>query len=253
MLRRSTISLFLALLFVGNETRIANGGFFDELEKELPTKHPTLKHVTGKPFLVEVVQYERTRQRSWWGEVLMAFTAPEQLYYTRKAVATLGISPDDAVKYVQLKRDLIGEVTKKKGEEEWGIWPSPLGYTLCHAEMPSKNFKYQAGSSDVTFNTRVLRTPREDGLGYYSVVPYSNEGTRVSATIMLTYVKVATSGDVEKNIARLKDPNKCMFQNTCPWMCRNDNCSLVVSNCIPSDKRPDRWLAGETKGTIEHD
>jgi hypothetical protein len=65
----------------------------------------------------------------------MAFTAPEQLYYTRKAVATLGISPDDAVKYVELKRDLIGELTKKNGEEESGIWSSPPGYTLCHAEM----------------------------------------------------------------------------------------------------------------------
>jgi hypothetical protein len=58
-----------------------------------------------------------------------------------------------------------------------------------------ENFKYQARPSDVTFNTRVVRTPQEDGLAYYSVVPYSNAGTRVSAAITLTFVKVAIKND----------------------------------------------------------
>jgi hypothetical protein len=118
--------------------------------------------------------------------------------------------------------------------------------------MVSKDLKFQAGRSDVTFNTRVLRTSQDDGLGYYSVVPYSNEGTRLSATMRLTFVKVATTDDVNKAIGVLKDPNKCMFQNTCPWRCRNNDCAYA-SKCVSSDKRPDRWLAGERRGTLEGD
>lgn len=249
MFRKSTFGFFLALLFVANLGGLASAQFLDGIPREEPL---VLKQVFGQRISHTIVEYERKGERNLWRELATAQFAPEQLYYTRKAAERFGLSPEDAEKYVQVKRDLINEVAKSGREEEYGIWRSPIGYTICRAEKLSQDFEFQAGPSDVTFNARVLRTHREDGLGYYAVAPQSWKGTRISAKIGLTFLKVATAQDVKDVSALLINPDKCMFHNTCAWVCRNNNCShLNVPNCESTDKRPDRWLGGERRGDIE--
>jgi hypothetical protein len=248
MLRKSTFGFFLALLFVANGAGIANAQinlepYYGEGDMGRPR---VLTHDLRKRVSYTIVGYERKGERNWWREGATAYFAGEQLYYTRKTAERFGFSPEDAEKYVQFKRDLINEVSKRGGEEEWGIWRSPKGYTICRAEKLSQDFKFQAGPSDVTFNARVLRSRPDDGLGYYAVAPESWKGTRISATIGLTFLKVASTEDVNAVKQFLTNPQKCMFHNTCAWVCRNNNCShLNVPNCEAKDGRKDRWLSGE--------
>jgi hypothetical protein len=121
MFCRSMVGFVVALLFIGADSGVANAQlskFFEGLPEGTVR---TLRHVAGPPYIVSITPYERTAQRSWIGEFVTVLTAPEQLYYTKQAAARFGFNPDDAEKYVQIKRDLINEVTKKRGEDEYGV------------------------------------------------------------------------------------------------------------------------------------
>jgi hypothetical protein len=178
-------------------------------------------------------------------EILTLQLAPEILEATERLVSRVGVPPEKAKEYIQFKRDLINQVTKREGEEETGIFRSPDGYTFCRAEIVSYDPKFQRGASDTTMNVRVLHTRAEDGLGYYTVVPRSWQGTRITLTMQLVFVLADPNPNNPDNVVNLIRRGTCEQQNSCPWLCKSDQCSRGVRNCVPGDARPDRWLAGD--------
>jgi hypothetical protein len=210
------------------------GWFFADISNAIPRE--------PKRFIFNVVDIQRKGERSWWGEVLTLQFAPEQLQATRKAGEIFGFSGDDAVKFVQLKRNLINEVSRKEGEEETGIFRSPDRYTFCRADMVSFDPKFQEGPSDTTFNVRALHRRDTDGLGYYIVAPISWQGTEVKATLRITFVLADVNTRHRFSIINLIKSGKCYIHNSCPWVCRNNQCTRDLVGCDPDDHNPDRWL-----------
>jgi hypothetical protein len=155
MFNKRSFGLLMVLLFVTDEAAAASARItpgppnFEATKSVRNVKLPAPKRVRrheSKRFITVVVTYRKSAQRSWWGEALTATFAPEQLEYTRRLVPKLGIRPEDATKYIQFKRDLIAEVSKRVGEEEYGIWRSPDRYTFCRADLNSNNIQYQRGA-----------------------------------------------------------------------------------------------------------
>lgn len=110
---------------------------------------------------------------------------------------------------------ITGNVTKHDGEEWHGIFRAPVGYEICEARLDYGRMSITGPS---TFNTSIVRTPNDNGLGFYAVIP-KNRPTRqwVDAYFVIKYVQAGTVGQ-----------NKCAPTGSYPWLCKGQECNPLT-------------------------
>jgi hypothetical protein len=110
---------------------------------------------------------------------------------------------------------ITGDVTKHAGEEWYGIFRAPVGYEICDARLDYGRLSITGPS---TFNTSIVRTATDNGLGFYAVIP-KNRSTRqwLDAYFVIKYVPSGTVGE-----------NKCAPTGSNPWLCKGQNCSPLA-------------------------
>lgn len=208
----------------------------------------TVVQAQSKPEVIfNEFTFHRDSPSQGWGDKLVEFHQSKEARMIADAVATyFGVSTDNADAIVQVGQKIVAEVSKRDGEEEIGIFRAPDGYTTCKAELLQYETKEQPNHL-VTFNTRVIRTVKEDGIGYYLVVPRSlDEGTWLHARIRLTYV----IADPQRVVDWTKT-GRCQTNNVCPWQNYGDGKRFNVGPpCVPSDTRGDRWPNGVYPGGV---
>jgi len=98
------------------------------------------------------------------------------------------------------------------GEEHHGIIRAPVGYEICKAKV---DWGHASIDGESTFNTAIVRTPNDNGLGYYAVVPkHRKEGHSVKATLYLEFVPGGTTSQYG-----------CWPTGLNPWICKGQSCS----------------------------
>jgi Acyl-CoA dehydrogenase, C-terminal domain len=86
---------------------------------------------------------------------------------------------------------ITGDVTKHDGEEWHGIYRAPDGYEICNAKL---NYGGMSITGPSTFNTAIVRAGKDNGLGFYAVIPkHRISGQWVEATFVISYVKEGTT------------------------------------------------------------
>lgn len=109
---------------------------------------------------------------------------------------------------------------------------------MCNANLVST----QSLGEGSVFNARIFRTVHTDGLGWYASVRIGGAFMQFHYTI--TYVLANP-----QTVVDLTNKGKCRPQNFCPFRVRHwDSGNTVIFNCVPADKRHDRWLYGEYPG-----
>jgi hypothetical protein len=78
-----------------------------------------------------------------------------------------------------------------RGEEHHGIIRAPVGYEICKVKIDVNHASVDGQSS---FSGEIIRTVRDNGLGYYAEVPrYRPEGHSVEADLYLEFVLAGTT------------------------------------------------------------
>jgi hypothetical protein len=107
---------------------------------------------------------------------------------------------------------ITGDVTRHEGEEWNGIFRAPVGYEICEAKL---DYGRMSITGESTFNTSILRSPTDNGLGFYAVIPKNRpSGQWVEAYFVVKYVK---GGTVPQN--------NCAPSGTYPWLCKGQSCN----------------------------
>ena len=107
---------------------------------------------------------------------------------------------------------ITGDVTKHEGEEWRGIYRAPEGYEICNAKL---NYAGMSITGPSTFNTAIVRAGKDNGLGFYAVIPKNRpSGQWVEATFVISYVKEGTTAQ-----------NNCAATNSNPWLCKGQECN----------------------------
>jgi hypothetical protein len=110
---------------------------------------------------------------------------------------------------------ITGDVTHHQGEDWAGIFRAPVGYEICEAKL---DYGRMSITGESTFNTSILRSPNDNGLGFYAVIPKNRpSGQCVEAYFVVKYVK---GGTVPQN--------NCAPTGTHPWLCKGQNCSPLT-------------------------
>jgi hypothetical protein len=112
---------------------------------------------------------------------------------------------------------ITGRVVRQEGEQWWGIFDAPRGYTACGAALSRVSL-----SEGSIFNTRIESGPDFRGLSFYAVVPAGrpNGGNWINAYFLVHYVPIGTE-------ARLK----CMPNGSNPWLCKGTkDCQRIVGS-----------------------
>lgn len=190
-------------------------------------------------FLIQEFNIDFSAQRNLWDETLKSIDTDEFKAAASSVASYYGVpSQETATSIAALGVAARGR--SDAGEEHRAIFTAPDGYTTCRVELINYSPKFQSGPSDVTFNVRIKRSchPKEDNFGYYIVAPLSWAGTRVAARVRATYVLADPP-----TVVRLTNEGKCMRNNFCAWLCRNDSCQKDVSDCVAADQTRDRWLS----------
>jgi len=110
---------------------------------------------------------------------------------------------------------ITGDVTKHQGEEWNGIFRAPVGYEVCEAKL---DYGRMSITGPATFNTAIVRTPSDNGLGFYAVIP-KNRSTRqwVDAYFIVKYVPGGTVAQ-----------NNCAPTGKNPWLCKGQDCNPLT-------------------------
>jgi hypothetical protein len=107
---------------------------------------------------------------------------------------------------------ISGAVTKRAGNQWWGIFRAPVGMEICRAILDVGNMSITGGA---TLNSRIVREPRDNGLGFYAVIPQNeSSGQWIDATMFVSYVPGGTTGQ-----------NNCKPTNEAVWRCKGQNCA----------------------------
>jgi hypothetical protein len=110
---------------------------------------------------------------------------------------------------------ITGNVTKHDGEEWRGIFRAPLGYEICDARL---DYGRMSITSPSTFNTSIVRTPDENGLGFYAVVPKNRPSRQwIDAYFVIKYLPAGTVGQ-----------HNCAPTGSNPWLCKGQNCNPLT-------------------------
>jgi hypothetical protein len=124
-------------------------------------------------------------------------------------------SPDTVKKAPLVSADdnfyITGEA-RHEGDEWRGIFRAPQGYEICAARLALERTTISGFS---TFTASIVRTPQNNGLGFYAVIPKG----RIEAQWVEAYffVKYVTAGTV--------DQDNCAPTDSNPWLCKGPNCS----------------------------
>jgi hypothetical protein len=107
---------------------------------------------------------------------------------------------------------ITGNVTKHDGEEWYGIFRAPNGYEICEAKL---DYGHMSITGPSTFNTAIVRTLNENGLGFYAVIPKNRPSRQwIDAYFVIKYVKSGATG-----------LNMCAQTGSNPWLCKGQTCS----------------------------
>jgi hypothetical protein len=112
---------------------------------------------------------------------------------------------------------ITGRVVRQEGEQWWGIFDAPKGYTACRAALSRLSL-----TEESIFNTRIERGSDFRGLSFYAVVPTGRPGggNWINAYFLVHYVPIGTE-------ARLK----CMPNGSNPWLCKGPrDCQRIVGS-----------------------
>jgi hypothetical protein len=112
---------------------------------------------------------------------------------------------------------ITGRVLRQQGEEWWGIYAAPKGYTACRAALSKVSL-----AEGSVFDTTIKDHPPERGLLFHAVISSgkSNRPSLVSAYFLVQYVPVGTEGRLG-----------CMSDGVNPWRCTGPkNCKQVVGS-----------------------
>jgi hypothetical protein len=188
-------------------------------------------------FLVQEIHFFREARKSIWQQIIVNVKSKE-FSGAAAAIGTIfDIPPDETAAAVGLATSQIQ--SNIAGNEEHGIWRSPDGYTFCRVDLLSVDQM----SPSSALNVRVMRTVKDDGLAEYDNVPVTVRGSKVEARFRITFVLADPP-----SVVKLTNDGKCMPQNFCPFQIGWKDRTLNVPNCVPADKRPDRWLNGTYPG-----
>lgn len=165
----------------------------------------------GRPIAIGY-KFNISESGSFWEKTLKEMGTKETAAMITAACAVFGIDCSEAavaataaIKNLVVKDDV-------NGEEHHGIIRAPVGYEICNAKI---DWGHASIDGESTFNTVILRSPQDNGLGFYAVVPkHRKEGHWISATLYLQFVpagKVSQSG--------------CMPTGINPWICKGPNCN----------------------------
>jgi hypothetical protein len=107
---------------------------------------------------------------------------------------------------------ITGTITKHSGEEWYGLFRTPDGYEICDARLDLLRTNISGPS---TFNTAIVRSPGDNGLGFYAVIPKErSEPQWVDAYFAIKYVKAGTTNQ-----------NNCALTGSNPWLCKGQSCN----------------------------
>lgn len=196
-----------------------------------------------KMFVVQDVTFARDHQKTQLRKIIETVNSKEFKFAAGAVASLLGIPPGDVATSIGLAQ-ISEQSTKGKGkQDEFGIWRSPPGYTMCRAD-----FLRGDATSRTNFQARVIRGVQDDGLGFYSSVPYTVGGQSIKLNFRLTFISAADPPSVKQHI---KD-GTCQPANLCPCECAGSSCKSCKSKgppCVPVDQLPvdqrdDRWLTG---------
>lgn len=115
---------------------------------------------------------------------------------------------------------ITGQVLKQQGDEWWGIYTAPKGYTACRAAI--SKLSVTAGS---IFETTIVRHAPVSGLLFHALISNgrpSKPGS-VHAYFLVQYVPVGAENQLG-----------CMSDGSYPWRCIGQrDCQRIVGSLNP--------------------
>ncbi len=112
---------------------------------------------------------------------------------------------------------ITGQVVRQQGDEWWGIYAAPKGYTACRAALGKVSLT--AGS---VFDTTIKSQATAKGLLFHAVIPIGtpDRPSSVHAYFLVQYVPVGTEGRLG-----------CMSDGSNPWRCVGSrDCQRIVGS-----------------------
>jgi hypothetical protein len=160
------------------------------------------------------VKFDISEKGGFWEHTIPQLGSKEMAAMITAACAVFEVDcSQEAVAATEAIKKLSAS-DKQEGEEHHGIIRAPVGYEICKAKADWKNASI---TGEVTFNTRIVRTPNDNGLGYYAVVPKNrSSGQWVETMLYLEFVPAGKTGQYG-----------CWATDTIPWLCKGQNCSQV--------------------------
>jgi hypothetical protein len=110
---------------------------------------------------------------------------------------------------------ITGQVLKQQGDEWWGIYVAPQGYTACRAALSKASLT--AGS---IFEARIASGAPPRGLMFHALISSGRESKAgmVHAYFVVQYVPVGAETKLN-----------CMPDGSSPWRCTREDCQRVHS------------------------
>lgn len=163
---------------------------------------------SGDIFAVKV-PFEITRHGDFAGAVLDKITDPNVLGGIIAAgCAANGIDCTDVAAGMA---QAVGLSINRGGWDFRGIYRAPVGWEICTAKI---DWGHTGISGGTTFNSTIVRTANDNGLGWYvSVEQAEGYGTGVTSSLVLEFVKAGTL-----------QSHGCWPSGVHPWLCKGKDC-----------------------------
>lgn len=157
------------------------------------------------------VRFSITEHGNFAGQVFKNLGTPEAAALVTAGCAAYGVDCSGAAAAVAEAIKQIYAGDSKSGNEHHGIYRAPVGYEICQAKIDWGNTGIDGGS---TFAARIMRSPQDNGLGYYAAVPTG--GGRGHGVTSDLYLKFVPAGEVPKS--------DCFPTETIVWNCKGQDC-----------------------------
>ena len=132
------------------------------------------------------VRFSIEEHSNFAGQVFTTLGTPEVAVAITAGCAAFGVDCSAAATGLTTLTHNLGPNDNKNGQDHHGIYRAPVGYEICKAKVDWAHTGIDGGS---TFNTRIVREPNNNGLGYYAVVPTGGgRGHGINSDLYLEFV-----------------------------------------------------------------
>lgn len=107
---------------------------------------------------------------------------------------------------------IVNQLTAHDGSDYHGIFRAEVGYEICRAHFVSNDW---SATGDATFNAGILRTSRDNGLGWYGSLKVGDGQNHWFTTKVI--IEQVPAGQVQRY--------SCPASGTLEWLCKGGDCS----------------------------